>query len=98
MVQSTTQPGKIKITASVLFEGSQMPISGELELTSVAPSNTMLYSANELKSLATKEETQTTVQPKSDLARELEQVKQELNALKLKEVERQQTDFGEKTK
>ena len=98
LVQSTTQPGKIKITASVLFEGSQMPISGELELSSVAPSNRMLYSANELKSLATKEEIQTTTQPKSDLARELEQVKQELNALKLKEVERQQTDFGEKTK
>ena len=34
LVQSTLKPGKIRITASVLFEGSQMPISGELEFES----------------------------------------------------------------
>ena len=37
LVQSTLKPGKIRITASVLFEGSQMPISGELEFESYFP-------------------------------------------------------------
>lgn len=34
LIQSTLKPGKIKITASVLFEGSQMPSSAVLELES----------------------------------------------------------------
>ena len=34
LIQSTLKPGKIKITASVLFEGSQMPASAVLELES----------------------------------------------------------------
>ena len=47
LIQSTTKPGKIKITASVLFEGSQMPVSGELELTTSAPMYPLLFDAKE---------------------------------------------------
>ena len=32
LIQSTLKPGKIKVIASVLFEGSQMPTSAVLEL------------------------------------------------------------------
>lgn len=97
LVQSTTQPGKIKITASVLFEGSQMPSSGEIEINTVRSEFPLVYDKNELSSLSV----QTTVSTnkkgsKSDAEREVERLQKELNTLKLKDVERQQTEFGEK--
>ena len=45
LVQSTLKPGKIRITASVLFEGSQMPISGELEFESKPSVFPLVYDA-----------------------------------------------------
>lgn len=47
LIQSTTTPGKIKVRASVLFEGSQMPVSGELELTSSAPMYPLIFDKKE---------------------------------------------------
>lgn len=99
LVQSTTKSGKIKITASVLIEGSQMPISGELELISIPSKTPMLYSAKELDVLAVeKQQNEHKIQnsSKTEDQKEIERLKKELNNLKLKEVERQQTAFGEK--
>ena len=42
LIQSTLKPGKIKVTASVLFEGSQMPTSAVLELESVPSEHPLL--------------------------------------------------------
>lgn len=94
LIQSTTKPGKIKITASVLFEGSQMPISSELELTSIPPEYPLAFNAEEEK--AETEQTAIKSVKKSDTKIELEKLRRELNQLKLKEVEQQQTDFEEK--
>ena len=94
LIQSTTKPGKIKITASVLFEGSQMPISSELELTSIPPEYPLASNAEEEK--AETEQTAIKSVKKSDTKIELEKLRRELNQLKLKEVEQQQTDFEEK--
>lgn len=94
LIQSTTKPGKIKITASVLFEGSQMPISSELELTSIPPEYPLAFNAEEKK--AETEQTAIKSVEKSDTKIELEKLRRELNQLKLKEVEQQQTDFEEK--
>ncbi len=97
LVQSTLKPGKIRITASVLFEGSQMPISGELELESKPATCPLIYDASEAARipLGTVSAGRST-SLKSDAEREVEQLRKELNALKLKEVEKQQSDFGEK--
>ena len=96
LVQSTLKPGKIKVTASVLFEGSQMPISAELELDSKPSAFPLVYDQAEAKSIPMtsvgKADTQVS---KSDAEREVERLRKELNTLKLKEVERQQTEFGE---
>ena len=51
LVQSTLKPGKIRITASVLFEGSQMPISGELEFESKPSVFPLVYDAADRKSV-----------------------------------------------
>lgn len=97
LVQSTLKPGKIRITASVLFEGSQMPVSGELVLESKSAAFPLVYNAADasripMSSVSTGQSTAS----KTDAEREVERLRKELNTLKLKEVERQQSDFGEK--
>lgn len=94
LIQSTTKPGKIVITASVLFEGSQMPVSGKLELNSIASEYPLIFSQDEENAEVRTVKAVTT--GKSDAEIELEKLRRELNQLKLKEVEQQQTDFGEK--
>lgn len=93
LVQSTLKPGKIKVTASVLFEGSQMPMSAELELESKPASFPLVYDQAEAAQIPvfTVEEN-LVIGVNSDIERQLK----EQNALKLKEVEKQQTEFGEK--
>ena len=97
LVQSTLKPGKIRITASVLFEGSQMPISGELELESKPSVFSLVYDAADAARipLGSASAGQNTAS-KTDAEREVERLRKELNTLKLKEVERQQSEFGEK--
>lgn len=97
LVQSTLKPGKIRITASVLFEGSQMPISGELEFESKPSVFPLIYDAADAGSipLGSASAGQNTAS-KTDAEREVERLRKELNTLKLKEVERQQSEFGEK--
>ncbi|MDE6587148.1 MAG: glycoside hydrolase family 2 protein [Paramuribaculum sp.] len=94
LIQSTTKPGKIKIRASVLYEGSQMPVSGELELTSSAPMYPLVF--DEAEEIQIRQVKSASADRKNDAELELERLRHELNELKLKEVERQQTDFGEK--
>ena len=97
LVQSTLKPGKIRITASVLFEGSQMPISGELELESKPSVFPLVYDAADAARipLGSASAGQNTAS-KTDAEREVERLRKELNTLILKEVERQQSEFGEK--
>lgn len=97
LVQSTLKPGKIRITASVLFEGSQMPISGELEFESKPSVFPLVYDAADAACipLGSASAGQNTAS-KTDAEREVERLRKELNTLKLKEVERQQSEFGEK--
>ena len=97
VVQSTLNAGKIRITASVLFEGEQMPISGVLEFESKPATQKMIYEEKEAKLLPTASESSfstATAKSDADLAREREASAK--NAERLKEVEKQQTDFGEK--
>ena len=97
LVQSTLKPGKIRITASVLFEGSHMPISGELEFESKPSVFPLVYDAADAARipLGSASAGQNTAS-KTDAEREVERLRKELNTLKLKEVERQQSEFGEK--
>ena len=97
VVQSTLNAGKIRITASVLFEGEQMPISGVLEFESKPTEQKMIYMGSEAAALPKASESSfstATAKSDADLAREREASAK--NAERLKEVEKQQTDFGEK--
>ena len=97
LIQSTLKPGKIKVSASVLFEGSQMPVSAVLELESVAAGHPLVYSEKEATLISNSFTTGLgDGNAKSDAELKQEQLQKELNARRLKEVERQQEDFGEK--
>ncbi len=96
LVQSTTKAGEIRITASILHEGIQRPVGGELIITSIEDTTPAIFSHKEAD-LIGKQTVQTvhTATPKSDLELENEKLRRELNELKIKEVEKQQTKFGE---
>lgn len=97
LIQSTLKPGKIKVTASVLFEGSQMPVSAVLELESVSAVHPQVYSEDEAALISKSSVSQFGASAaKSAAELEQERLLQEQNAQRLKEVEQQQEDFGEK--
>lgn len=102
LVQSTLKPGKIRLTARVLFAGSQMPVSATLELTSRPFGFPLIYDPSEAVRLSQEPSVRsegTTAVPSDELRKakqEIERLQNEVNALKLKEVERQQKEFGEK--
>lgn len=99
LIQSTLRPGKIKITASVLFEGSQMPVSAVLELESYSAAHPLVYSGKDAVLITGSSSLQAAgTSAKSAAELEQEQLLKEQNAQRLKEVEQQQEDFGEKNK
>lgn len=86
LVRSTKKAGKIKVNAHVQFEGTQTPTSAELEFESIPSSIPFCYMEQQ-QILGNKTENSRT--NKIQLS---EEEKQKL----LIEVERQQTEFGEK--
>lgn len=99
LIQSTLKPGKIKVTASVLFEGSQMPVSAVLELESYPTAHSLVYSEKDAALIAGSSSLQSAgTSAKSAAELEQERILKEQNAQRLKEVEQQQEDFGEKSK
>ena len=94
LIQSTLKPGKIKITASVLFEGSQMPASAVLELESKPAAHPLIYTESEAALIPMSSDSpfgQSAAKSASEL--EQERLLKERNAQRLKEVEKQQSDF-----
>lgn len=100
LVQATTKAGKIRVRAEVLKKGAQIPMSGEIEFESVAAALPLVFAPEEAerigRSVVRKDMPE--AQDARRLQNELERLQKELNALKLKEVEKQQEDFGEKDK
>lgn len=97
LIQSTLTPGKIRITASVSFDGSQMPVSGELILETKPAALPLVYDATEAALIPTScTDSEAATASKGRDEREAERHNKEQNALKLKEVEQQQSEFGEK--
>ncbi len=94
LVQSTTVPGKIKIIASMQSPGQSRPLEGVLEFETVADDQKEIYSQKELSDLGKSKFDETDELDKNNLEREYNRLRKELNQLKVKEVERQQTQFG----
>lgn len=96
LLQSTLRPGPVRVTASVLFEGTQMPVSAVLELTTRPVARPAIYNdreAAQAPAVATNVYGRPTAKSKADLDRE--QAARKRSDQQLKEVEQQQADFGE---
>lgn len=90
LIQSTLNPGKIKVTAELHINGSQVPLSGLLEFESIPAANSLVYDDNEARQISNSPISL----KRLDLQKEKEQ--KEKNIQQLQEVEKQQSDFGEK--
>ncbi|MEG2340875.1 MAG: glycoside hydrolase family 2 TIM barrel-domain containing protein [Odoribacter sp.] len=97
LIQSTTRAGKIKVRAAVKYKGEHTPQAAEIEFESIPATRFLLYAPAEQTALEKNNHAisihHTSTQ--TELKQENERLRKELNALKLKEVERQQEDFGE---
>ena len=93
LVQSSLKAGKITVYAEVILKGSQKAVSGEITFESVTPKQPLIYDLEEAKVLGTASENSHVNLRNSALEKKIEQLQQELNSMKLKEVEKQQSDF-----
>ena len=95
LVQSTTKAGKIRITGSILHQGSQTPVSGELVFNTVENTTLSIFDHNEVNLIEKKSirSVQKNIN-KSEIELENEKLHNEINRLKNKDVEKQQEDFG----
>ena len=94
IIQSTTKSGNITIRATILNEGINTPSSGEIIFSSTASITPLLFNKNINKT--TKEtgvNNKTISSSNQDLKRRILELEKELNDIKLKKVELQQTKF-----
>lgn len=98
LVQAGTKPGKIIVTASFINDGIHVPLSAKLELQSIAATHQLLFDSKEWdgRKLVANQSEQSPKGHENELKRELDKLRRELNEIKLKEVEEQQEEFGEK--
>ena len=95
LLQSTTKAGKIRITASLVHEGSQTPVGGELIFNSVVDTTATIINQKEANLIGKqKEKTVRKQTNKSELELENERLRKETNDLKVNEVGKQQNKFG----
>lgn len=89
LIRATTTAGEIKVKASVLWEGSQMPEQAEATITTVPSPTPLLYDTSEIKAYKLNQKVGSSV-----LQLNSRKVKR-IDPSMLKEVENQQNDFGE---
>lgn len=97
LVQSTSKAGKIKVLAALHITGQSRPLEGVLEFNSIPNNKKEIVSDAELQHMGTSTQgANESVQRmnKSELERENERLRKALNQLKVKDVEKQQTQFG----
>lgn len=93
LVQATTVAGEIRIRASVVWPGKHTPVSAELVITTEPSDHPFVADLQELQEETVRTDKQEDKKQTSDCERQLDLLQQELNRLKLKEVEKQQGDF-----
>ena len=95
LVRANTNAGEIKIKASVVFEGIHTPLSAELIIKTIDSKHRIIADKDELSLLleGNKMINKSISEGKSNCEEEIKKLQQELSRLKLKEVEKQQSDF-----
>lgn len=95
LLRSTTTPGTVKVKAFVTLQGKHTPLSAELVIDTHSAVHPLVADSNELnqmkKQAASDKKGHQSVT--TDCEETVRKLQQELNQLKLKEVEKQQSDF-----
>ena len=93
LVRSTRKPGKIKVKARVQFEGTNAPVSAEVELESVPSKLPFCYTEEETDFQSAGARTAGSPVGTERMAGKVVLTEEERQKV-LMEVERQQTEFG----
>lgn len=89
LVRAKTQAGEIKVKASVVYNGVHTPASAEITIQTVEAKHPLIAAPNELKLLQNQSKNDKRFMPFNKISQEAQQQ----SRLKLKEVEKQQSDF-----
>lgn len=97
LVQSTTKAGQIKISAKVLFDGGQKPVSGELTIDSKENNIPYIFDSNESSLIDHRLFiiNNSTFYNQTEMEKKIEQLEKELNILKTNKVAKDQHKFLE---
>ncbi|BDD08573.1 beta-galactosidase [Fulvitalea axinellae] len=97
LIRATTKAGKITIKASIDYAGKHVPMEGELVIESVSPAHNLLYTEEPDRNFYANKSGNAQGNGGSEevntLKKKLRQTEYELRQLKLKTVEKQQSDF-----
>lgn len=93
LVRATTQTSEIKVRASLIWQGKHTPISGELTLPVRKADHPLIAHPKELEEIRKVSAPIRFEETSADQKKRIESLIQEINRLKLKEVEQQQSDF-----
>lgn len=100
LIRATTEPGTIKVKAMLVKEGKHTAIPGELSIKTVKPVKELVADAEEVDQMYRHIRTgKQPANPKkhektaSAYEQEIQNLQRQINQLKLKEVEQQQSDF-----
>lgn len=95
LLRATTTPGTVKVKAFVTIKGQHMPLSAELHITTYPTRHPMIIDSNEIKNMKRQivHDRQERKEVAIDCEEQVRKLQQELDRLKLKEVEQQQSDF-----
>ena len=89
LVRAKTQAGEIKVKASVVYNGVHTPAPAEITIQTVEAKHPLIADSNELKLLQNQSKNDKRFMPFNKISQEAQQQ----SRLKLKEVEKQQSDF-----
>lgn len=95
LVKATTNTGEIKVCASVVLEGKHTPVSAELIIPVKEAPHKFIANDMEVKlsEQSNKQSGAIINRQNTDYEKKIKKLQQEVNRLKLKEVEKQQSDF-----
>lgn len=95
LVRAATVPGEIRIRASVVWQGKHTPVSAELVIPTRKAAHALVADKEELKRMEEGRGRAGTGTQVSSFGyeKQIRELQQELNRLRLKEVEKQQSDF-----
>ena len=94
LIRSTLHSGKIKVTASMSIPGDCRPLEEAIELESVPAVHPLIYMESESVKTPYSSEFEQSRLNSTELKKENDRLRKELHELKVKEVEKQQTQFG----